>query len=882
MGRRSELAAIADALDCAASERASVLRFVGGPGLGKTALLDHAAAVAESRGMRVIRLVALELEQDLPEAGLDILMRQFGSVTMPRTRGGLLTALSDAAQDHPLVVLIDDVHWLDAQTLAAVSFATRRLMADSIAVFLAGRPESDSIAALSPIRRLEVRPLDPPEGAALLHDVLPSVDDDVARQVSVALGGVPLALHEAARILPPAALSGREAIPDPVPVGPAVRDRYARGFESLDPRSRTATVLLATAASVDPDVLSLALARLGLDVGDLEPAEEAGLVLLAPTPVFVHPLARSGVHSTARAAELRAANEAFAVVLAERGDRRGALRHRAAAVTPPDRELAKELEALAAGLADLSETRSEAAQFALIAARFADGREDRSRLTVLAAEWGERGQAVALATSLEAEDLAPDLRARATLVRVDHEAYPSQDAVLAALSALQPLALSAEVRHNLDSHRLDHAISTLDLATVRSIGTTLAREADADDSWMRLMSAGIALTFVGDHAHAVPLLRRARDTTAQLDPRPMTIDQVVSWATLTGWLGEDDAEHASRIRTLDSVFRARRQPEAVDLAAFFSAERARREGHWDRAQAYFNESIDVARAAGQGVSASQVQLAVLLAHRGQETEANELIDLASVELSSWSPWLAHWLAHARGALALTKAQHRQAVSAFKPVLAVSFVGRGARDSIAASLVGLVEAALAVGEVDLAARAAEDLAVRLDGVADPLGPALVARCRAMVASDPSAADEQFAISIAEHDRTTAAFDRARTLLLRGAHLRRTRRPRLARTPLAEALAEFERFRAPDWGDRARRELAASGEKVAPRQTVEAVELTPQEARVAMAVADGLTNAEVAEQLFLSVKTVEFHLRRIYRKLEIRSRSELAKALTARNL
>jgi DNA-binding CsgD family transcriptional regulator len=187
--------------------------------------------------------------------------------------------------------------------------------------------------------------------------------------------------------------------------------------------------------------------------------------------------------------------------------------------------------------------------------------------------------------------------------------------------------------------------------------------------------------------------------------------------------------------------------------------------------------------------------------------------------------------------------------------------------------------VASGELRSAASAAEDLAGRLDGVVDPLGLAFVARCRALVNDDPGTADALFAEALQEHERTADAFERARTLLLRGEQLRRSRRPRLAREPLAQALDTFQRLRTPDWAARARRELSATGERLAPRPEGGAVELTPQESRVALAVADGLTNAEVAQQLFLSVKTVEFHLGRVYRKLDVRSRGGLARALAA---
>jgi DNA-binding CsgD family transcriptional regulator len=243
-----------------------------------------------------------------------------------------------------------------------------------------------------------------------------------------------------------------------------------------------------------------------------------------------------------------------------------------------------------------------------------------------------------------------------------------------------------------------------------------------------------------------------------------------------------------------------------------------------------------------------------------------------------------WLTQAQGALHLALGRPDQAVQVLAPVREVPFVGRGARDSIAACLVDLVESHAALGDVASAAAAAEDLQRRLDGLLDPLGRAFVARCRALV-SGPDAADAMFSAALDEHAATAEEFEAARTRLLIGEHLRRTRRPREARDPLGRALAVFERVGAEPWAHRARRELAATGERrttPSPDAGAPQESLTPQEVRVAFAVADGLTNAEVAQMLFLSVKTVEFHLSRVYRKLDVRSRGGLARALAARGL
>ena len=388
IGRQAQLAQIAAVLDSAGAGRASVLRVVGGPGLGKTSLLDAAAAAAIESGMRVVRLVALEVEQELHGAGLDLLMRALGAPTASPSALGLLEALEGASRDAPLLVCLDDVQWLDRQAIAAVSFAARRLLADPVAVLLAGRPESDRIPGLAPFPRLDVPVLSEEEGQSLLLDIVPGMPAETARRVTRALAGVPLALHEVGSILPGDVLAGLAALPEPLPVSAAIQDRYARGFWQLGAESRSAVVLLAADTTGDPTVVSAALQRAGLQPTDLSSAEDVGLVRLIPTPGFVHPLARAAVHAAAHPAEVRSANAALAAVLSEAGDQIAALRHRVACTVPPDAALAGELTAASESLAQDPGAREGAAEAALQAARFTPDRAERARLQVVAAEIG--------------------------------------------------------------------------------------------------------------------------------------------------------------------------------------------------------------------------------------------------------------------------------------------------------------------------------------------------------------------------------------------------------------------------------------------------------------------------------------------------------------
>jgi DNA-binding CsgD family transcriptional regulator len=306
------------------------------------------------------------------------------------------------------------------------------------------------------------------------------------------------------------------------------------------------------------------------------------------------------------------------------------------------------------------------------------------------------------------------------------------------------------------------------------------------------------------------------------------------------------------------------------------SERLRREGDWPAAEALLQESIDLSTALGQEAGVAYARLACLLSYRGDEPATVQALSSARAEFAATQElWHPVWLAQAEGALALTLGRPRDAIQALDPVRSARFLGRGARDAVALGLVDLVEAYRAVGATAAAGDTCQELSDRLDGIVDPFGLAIVARCRALTSR--TGADDLFAEALACHGRTSDAFELARTQLHLGEHLRRSRRPKQARTPLSRALAAFERLGVEPWAERARRELRASGEVVAPPPGTSAESLTPQELRVAMAVREGMTNEAVSQALFLSVKTVEFHLGRVYRKLGIRSRGGLASGM-----
>jgi DNA-binding CsgD family transcriptional regulator len=882
IGRDEQLESIAEMLRAARSGRPQAVLLVGAPGLGKTALLDHAADGADRAGMRVARFVALEPEQQTPGAALGALLGHLGAPHLPGTQASLLQALSMASQDRPLALLLDDVHWLDAQTVAAVSFAIRRLLVDPVAVLMSGRPQVDRIPALASIPRLEVPPLTQAEGVELLRTAVPQIPAATAEAVSRALAGVPLALAEVDRLLPEDVLAGRIPVPDPVPVGAAVQERYGQGFSALGINARTAAVLLAADLTGDAVVIDAAIHAAGLSRADLHTCEAAGLVRLRPTPEFVHPLARAAVHSAADTAEVRRANALLAVVTAEKGDD-VCLRHRAASSTVPDPDLARDLEHYAHRLATRPASRSAAGEVALLAAQFCGDRSERTRLELEAASFAGPGRARGIVEGLLAGDLEDDDRARCLLVLMENDdssigqgmfrrsSTRSADAALQ-LEALEDLALSPAVAVQVDNWRAWLAMETLDRAALIRAVERLEARAAPDDGWETLVARGQALTFLGHHRRAVEVLRRAVLLTDEVDPATLRPDQLISWAVAPGWLMDDDRYHAIRFRRLDQLLRATGEPENVVSAAFFRSERARREGEWGRAESLLREALELSGLLGPPDFTSTARLACLLAYQGRKPEVEDLLESASRRSGAWSHWNSHWFVQAQGALGLTLGDPQQAIAVLAPIRELPFVGRGSRDHVAAGLTDLVEALVATGDRTSAQQVADELAERLDGVVDPYGLALVSRSRGLA----TGSEELLWEAVEQMHRTTEVFETARSYLLLGQHLRRSRQPKSAREWLHRALRGFREVSAGPWAERAGRDLAAAGERPTDQPRLN-VELTPQETRVALAVADGHTNAEVAQQLFLSVKTVEFHLGRVFRKLDVRSRGGLGRAL-----
>ena len=555
--------------------------------------------------------------------------------------------------------------------------------------------------------------------------------------------------------------------------------------------------------------MAQALAAAGLPAAALEPAEAAGLVRLGSEPAFVHPLVRAAVHAASGGEQRRRAHTALSAVHAARGDRARALRHQALAATGPDEQLAAELEAEALAR-ERQDAHAAAAAAAELAAELSVEPGPRLRRLTLAAELTpDVDHAQHLVDSVLASAADPELRARAVLVQANDTLGFAPHELDAALASIDGASLTPGTATRLAVARVWSAMESADIQRLEALATEAGENAAED--WIFTATLGMAFTYLGQHDAGVALLRQATEVTSALDPERVPMADLWTWAILPGWLGEEPGRHRERVGAMARRYRATGRPALAASAAFFSAERARRDGLWSRAEALFAEAAELSRALQQPAALEEVRLASVTAYRGEVERTRELLASAErgFDQEMSRNWNHYWVDQSRGALALTLGRLDEAIPPLERVRAAPHVGRGCRDAVACALVDEVEALVGSGDLVGARRAADELGRRLAGIVDPHGLALIERCQAL--SRPEEAEGRYRSALDWHARADDPFEHGRTQLHFGEYLRRGRRPRDAREPLRAALAAFDRVGAGPWAERASRELAASGDR-----------------------------------------------------------------------
>ena len=909
LGRRAECEAVYELLSGARAGRSGALVVRGEAGIGKTALLEHARDAADSSGFRVESSTGVESESQFAFAGLHQLcaplLDRIGALPDPQQsalcvafglRGGAvpdrflvglatLNLLAEVAEERPLLCLVDDAQWLDEASAQVLAFVARRVAAERMALLFAVRDGSRDqdereLPALAGLPELRLDGLGETHARALLASALVTpLDDRVLERIVAESRGNPLALLELPLSAQSTQLAGGFELPGALDVPRRVEESFQRRSDRLP--AETQLLLLVAAAEPTGDVALLwhAAAQLGIAVDAVGPAEAAGLLEIDARVRFRHPLVRSAVYRAATPPDLRRAHGALADATDARIDPDRRAWHRAQAVQGSDEEVAAELERAA----DRARSRgglAAAAAFLQQAAELTPGPADRARRALEAAHAthvaGASETALALLSMAEVGPLDTLQRARLELLhaRIAFYLTRSQEAPEMALDAAERLApldavLSRETYLDaLEAATLigghDRRRCLLEVAeAARTAPPPPGSPGPAD-----LLLDGLATMFTQGYEASVPGLRRALEAFSRAQPRPERASRGGSDRWL--WL-------ASRI-----------------AAALFDD---------DLVLLLDERNVRLAREAGAlaALPAALVSLSSTLVLAGEFAHATELAAEATAitHATGAAPlrypqlFLAAW--HGRraeaadlyGAIAQTGGEGVE-VSLAHYALAVLHNGVGdylaAGDaaaracetdeltSISLALPELVEAASRAGQSERAVAALEELGSRAHASGTPWALGLVARSRALISTGP-AADELYREAIGQLRTCRIVTHLARTHLVYGEWLRREGRRQDAREQLRTAHGLLADMGAEAFAARAARELRATGEQPRKRTDQPTDALTAHELHIARLVAAGATTREVAAQLFLSPRTIEAHLRNIFRKLGITSRRQL---------
>ena len=888
VGRERERERIERALETARAGSSATLALVGEAGIGKTVLLDNAAECAA--GMRVLRARGIESEAQIPFAALLELLRPAlvmldripepqavaleGALALRRgpsqerfaVGAATLSLLAAYAEEGPVAVLVDDAHWLDGSSAQALLFAFRRLVADPIAVLIAVREGDPSLLDGADLPTLRLAGLTSGEAAALLDNLSPAA----AARLHGATAGNPLALIELAADAHDVALAPEGA---PVLVSARISDAVLRRLGGLDESARRALVLAATSDTGDLPMLERAADRLGIDLGTLTVAEGGGLVTLKPGSVeFRHPLARSAVYAAAPIEERRAAHRALAAALPDRDVDRRAW-HLAAAAVGTDDAASAALEQAGERSRDRSSYATAMAAFDR-AARLARDGERRARLLLEAAEAGWNAGLAERAGGL-LEEARASTADPATVVAIDHlsgHITSRRGPVMRGYEILTAAAPRADPERAVAmlAEAAGACFAAGDAADMLSAAqrayAALTDDASARSRFMAETALGMARVLGDDAAAGAEALHRA---IALADSAPELTDDVrlLPWLAFAPIFLRKANVGRSMLAEALQVARGRAAIGELPSVLFLLARDQATSDRWAIAEATYQEAINLARESDQrtDLGLGLAGLAWLQARRGREDEtralAAEAIQL-SVELGARLNEV--WAHAALGELELGLGDAALAAEHFEDQR------RLLRQ-------------LGITDVDLSP-AAELVAAQFMTAAEAKGQpwslARALRCRGLVADDEGHS-EQFERALRLHEHTPDEFETARTRLAYGQRLRRARNRVLAREQLRLAVEAFERLDARPWAEQARAELAATGETVRRRDPSTVDELTPQELQIALLLAGGRTTREAAATLFLSPKTVEYHLRHVYQKLDVHSLEALSDALATRD-
>ena len=878
--------------------RALVVR--GEPGVGKTVLLDYLAGRAS--GCMVARATGVQSEMELAFAGLhqlcapmldhaqalpvpqrDALRTAFGLSAGPvpdRFLVGLAVVglLSETASERPLICVIDDQQWLDHASAQALGFAARRLAAEPVGLVFAARVPGQDVAGLP---ELVVAGLPADDARELLESVLTApLDAQVRDQIIADTNGNPLALLELPRGLTPAQLAGGFGLSSALPLDGRIEESFARQLAALPAQTRRLVQRAAADPSGDPVLVWRAAGRLAIGAGAAGPAAEAGLAEFGARVRFRHPLVRSAAYRSASLETRQELHGALADATDPAVDPDRRAWHRAQATSAPDEAVAAELEQCA-GRARRRGGLAAAAAFLERSAGLTLDPAHRAQRALAAAQAkhqaGASDAALGLLAMAQAGPLDELASARGDLLRAQvafasshgREAPPL---MLSAAKRLEPLDVALARETYLEAFtaalfvgRLSPAVG--DVARAARMAPAPPVQGRAPD----LLLDGLAILVTEGYPAGTPALRRALSAFRTQD---ISAEEGLSWLWLAGraamavW--DDDTWHilASRHVKLARESGALSElPLAVRSRILLHAH----SGELEEGAALIAEAQAVADATGSRLA--PYGATGVAAWRGREAEATELIQANMDGVTSRGEGRGVTSQYSAALLYNGLGHYDKALAAAEEVCEYDDIG-----VLGWSLAELIEAAVRSGQPARAADALERLSEMTGASGTDWALGTQARSRALLSAGETA-EKLYREAIERLDRTRMRPAAARARLLYGEWLRRENRRRDARAELRTAYDLFTAMGIEAFAERTRRELAATGDTVRKRSVETASELTAQEACIARLAVDGRTNVEIGAQLFLSTRTVEWHLGKVYSKLGVGSRRELRQALAA---
>ena len=909
-GRGGECEALDQLVAEVESGRSRVLVLRGEAGVGKSALVEYLAW--QAAGFRIVRALGVESEMEMAFAGLhqlcapmlrrldrlpepqrDALRIAFGlqAGTPPdRFLVGLavLSLVADAAEERALLCVVDDAQWLDRVSAQTLAFVGRRLLAERVALVFAVRepatPPATNDDQLNGLPELAIRGLRVRDARALLESAVPGrLDERVRDRIVAETRGNPLALLELPRGLTAAELAGGFVRPDARPLSGRIEQMFLRRIESL-PVATQQLLLVAAAEPVgDVPLLRRVVERLGIGMGAAAPAEEAGLIELRARVQFRHPLVRSAAYRAATPQHRQEVHRALAEATDPESDPDRRAWHRAHAAVEPDEAVAAELERSA----DRAQARGGVAAAAAFLRRATELTPDPvvrgARALAAARATFEAGAPDAAHELVIAAEISPlDELQNARLIRLRGQIVFARRRGGDAL----PLLLDAANRlEQLDDGQAREAyLEALGAAVfagrlngrsgMREVAEA-ARAAPRGPQPPRLVDTlldGLAIRFTEGYVAGVAPLKRALAASRRDVGR--SDDEIMHWLWLTYLVAGDLWDDQMLHELATHAVRRAREAGALNflpLALTYRAAVHIHAGEFDVASTLIEESEAITDLAGTSPLRSSALL--LVCWRGEDAQATTRIQASAREGSAWGEGRSIGGANYVIALLENGLCHYDAAL----VCAQRACEHEDLGLLGSALPELVEAAARSGVPEVAADALRRLAERAAASGTDWALGVLARCRALLA-DGAAADALYREAIDRLGRTRIAVDLARAHQVYGEWLRRENRRVDAREHLRVAYDMLHRFGATAFAERARRELDATGETVGKRSSEVHEVLTAQEAQIARLAGQGKTNPEIGAELFISPRTVEWHLHKVYTKLNVSSRSKLRGVLT----